>query len=300
MRRIGVLLEGPENDREMLARFAGLREGLKSAGWFEGQNVEFLTRWGNEPGAVQAGAAELVRAAPEVMVVQSTPALSAVRAQGGNIPIIFANLGDPVESGFVSSLARPGGNVTGFSGFESTTFQKWLELLREIIPGLGRVLVLVNAVNPRGAAHRRAAEAAAQAVGVRLSIPSVQAEADIQRSFEAFASGPDRAVLIFPGLLVGGYTDLVAKLAVKNRLPSIFPYSYQARAGGLLSYGHDVIHLFRQAASYVDRILRGEKPADLPVQQPTKFELVVNLRTAKAIGLTIPESFLLRADEVIE
>jgi putative tryptophan/tyrosine transport system substrate-binding protein len=162
------------------------------------KNLEFLTRWGNEPVAVQAGATELVRAAAEVMVVQSTPALSAVRAQGGNIPIIFVNLGDPVESGFVSSLARPGGNVTGFSGFESTTFQKWLELLREIIPGLGRVLVLVNAVNPRGAAHRRAAEAAAQAVGVRLSIPSVQAEADIQRAFEAFASGPDRGVLVFP------------------------------------------------------------------------------------------------------
>jgi putative tryptophan/tyrosine transport system substrate-binding protein len=190
--------------------------------------------------------------------------------------------------------------VTGFTSFESTIFQKWLELLREVVPALGRVLVLVSAVNPRAAVHRRAAEAAAQALGVRLSIPDVQAEGDIRRAFEVFTPGADRGLLVMPGPWLSGRTDVVVGLAVKDRLPAIFPSPWQARSGGLLSYGPDVVHLFRQAASYVDRILRGEKPAELPVQQPTKFELVVNLRTAKAIGLTIPESFLLRADEVIE
>jgi putative ABC transport system substrate-binding protein len=293
-------MAGRESDPETQARFAGLREGLRSAGWVEGQNLQLLTSWGDEPGAVQAGAAELVRSAPDLIIVQSTQGLSALRAQGGTIPTVFANVGDPVASGFVSSLARPGGNVTGFTAFESTTIQKWLELLREIVPGLGRVLVLVSAENPRAAVHRRALEAAAKALAVRLSIPDLREEVDIRRAFDAFASGPERGVLVLPSIFFVTHTDLVVGLAEKNRLPSVFPYTFQARAGGLLSYGHDVVHLFRQAASYADRILRGEKPADLPVQQPTKFELVVNLRTAKAIGLTIPESFLLRADDVID
>jgi putative tryptophan/tyrosine transport system substrate-binding protein len=300
VRRIGVLMGSRENHPEAQARFAAIREGLRSAGWLQGRNLELLASWGDEPEALQAGAAMLLRAAPEVIVVQTTQALSALRAQGETIPIVFTDVGDPVASGFVSSLARPGGMVTGFTSFESTIFQKWLELLREVVPALGRVLVLVSAVNPRAAVHRRAAEAAAQALGVRLSIPDVQAEGDIRRAFEVFTPGADRGVLVMPGPWLSGRTDVVVGLAVKDRLPAIFPSPWQARSGGLLSYGPDVVHLFRQAASYVDRILRGEKPAELPVQQPTKFELVVNLRTAKAIGLTIPESFLLRADEVIE
>jgi putative tryptophan/tyrosine transport system substrate-binding protein len=301
VRRIGVLMDLALDDPEAGARLEVFRAELSRLGWTDGRNARLDIRWG--PGIasrMRQFADELVALAPEALFASGSPSVGALQQSTTTLPVVFATVADPVGAGFVASLAQPGRNITGFMLLEYSIGTKWLELLKEVAPRLTRVAVLRDPTLASGSGQFGAIQAVASSFGVEVSPVGMGDAAEIERALDVFARGPKGGLIVTASTLATVHRDLIVGMASKHRLPAIYANRLFVTGGGLLSYGHDVIHLFRQAASYVDRILRGEKPADLPVQQPTKFELVVNLRTAKAIGLTIPESFLLRADEVIE
>jgi putative ABC transport system substrate-binding protein len=300
MRRVGVLLSGAENDPVVRFQWAASRDELGKLGWFEGRNVRFDIRFtGGDPDHMRAAAEELVHLGPDVILVASASATKAVQQRTRTIPIVFVNVGDPVAGGLVQSLARPNSNSTGITGLYQTVAGKWVELLREAAPRTARV-ALVFDPGLVAESYFGAIEAAAGILAVKAIRTPVRSAAEIERALSAFASEVDGGLIMVPPLTYDN-RELINRLSVQYRLPSMHsgrPYTVE---GGLMSYGtYDVVEMYRSASSYVDRILRGAKPDRLPVQFPTRFELVVNLKTAKAIGLTIPESFLLRADEVIE
>ena len=302
MRRIGVMPPGTENDSEARARLVAFRQGLELLGWKEDHNIQFEYRWtSGNPELIRRHAAELVALAPDLLVTGITPAVQALKRETGTIPIVFANVADPVGSGLVPSLAKPGANVTGFTAVEYTIVGKWLELLKELAPPTARVALIGN-YRDDGFAPQFLRSL--QSVGALFAVESVAADvreaADVDRVIEAFAREPKGGLLAVPALAATMHRALIFRLAALHRLPAVYPFRHFAVDGGLASYGPDQVDQYRRAAGYVDRILRGAKPADLPVQAPTKFDLVINLKTAKALDSTYPPSLLARADEVIE
>jgi ABC-type uncharacterized transport system substrate-binding protein len=300
MRRIGVLVGLAENDPEMKGRLARFRQGLEKLGWTEGRNVRIEYRFA--PAGTQARllARELVALQPDVILTQSTPATAAMQPETSTIPIVFAGVADPIGSGFVASLSRPDGNLTGLLQYEEGITGKWLAMLKEIAPNLTRAALVAN---PRTAAFDyflRSAKALAPSLAIDLAPTPVDNAADIERAIETFAREPNGGLVLPPDTTTVVHRDLIITLAARHRLPAVYAIRVFVAAGGLMSYGTDFAELYRLAASYVDQILRGAKAADLPVQTPTKFETVVNLKTAKALGLTVPPGLLVAADEVIE
>jgi putative ABC transport system substrate-binding protein len=299
MRRIGVLVGLPENDPEAQARVAALRRGLREHGWIEGRNLRIELRWSTDS-IEDIRAAELVDTKPEVLVGMNTPTTQALQRRTTTIPIVFSGPADPIETGLVASLASPGGNTTGFMSFEPAMGGKWMEMLKEVAPRINRLLVMVNPGNAGNQLVLRAIETSAPSIGVEV-IPATPRDAsEIERAIGSIASESNVGLIAMTGIPLTNYRKLIFVLADRHHLPAIYLFRFFAEDGGLMSYGPDTLDMLRRAASYVDRILKGEKAGDLPVQAPTKFELVVNLKAAKAIGLTIPESFLVRADAVIE
>ena len=277
------------------------RSSRRSAilGWADGRNVRIEYHWGaGTADRGMAAAAELVRSAPDVILVASNAPLAEVRRLTSTIPIVFTQISDPVGSGFIGGLARPGGNITGFQNFEPAMGGKWLGVLKEAAPNMSRAAALSASDTAANEAFVRAAEAVAPSLGIKLA--AIDVSDDVDRAVAAFASEPDGGLLVLPNPYVAVNREAVIALAARHRLPAVYPFRFFAVAGGLMSYGIDQVDQWRRAAGYVDRILRGEKPSDLPVQAPTKFDLVINLKTAKAIGLNVPPAFPLRADEVIE
>jgi putative tryptophan/tyrosine transport system substrate-binding protein len=300
MRRIAVLAARSADDPEWQARLATLYHGLQEAGWTVGRNIRIEHRVGFGDESLRRHAAELLALSPDVFVVNGNSPLTPLRQLTRDVPIVFVNVSDPVGAGIVQSLARPGGNATGFALIEFGMSGKWLELLRQVAPRLKRVAVLRDATTPSGVAQFAVLSAAGHALGVVVS-PLDQREPDgIERAVTALASEPDAGLVVATGAVGLRHRELITTLAARHRLPAIYPYRNFPTGGGLMSYGIDSLDAYRRTAAYVDRILKGEKPADLPVQQPTKFELVINLKTAKALGLTVPPALLATADEVIE
>jgi putative tryptophan/tyrosine transport system substrate-binding protein len=302
MRRVGVLPAGYlQNDPEGQARVTAFLETLQKLGWSDGRNIGIDVRWSaNAADRVRSEAVALVASAPDAIVISSNAALAILQQLDKKISTVFVQVSDPVGSGFVSGLSRPDGNVTGFQNFEPAMGGKWLGLLKEAAPKIVRAGVLVH---PDTAAHfefLRAAKAVAPSLGVQVSEISVQDGEQTERGIVAFANGPDGGLIVLPHPGNINNRASLVELTTRLRLPAIYSFRYFAGSGGLMSYGFDQIEQWRGAAGYVDRILRGAKPADLPVQAPTKYELVINMKTAKALGLTIPQSLLATADEVIE
>ncbi len=302
MRLIGVLMAYAESDPEGQAWVAAFRERLQKLGWAEGRNIQIVTRWATpNVEAMQRFAKELVAQQPDLILSQSTPTTAALLQHTRTIPIIFANIADPVGSGFVASFPRPGGNATGFVLFEPTMAGKWLELLKEIAPRVNRVAFLFNpATATYFEYYTNPFKAAAASFGVEAIAAPVHDRSELESAFAAQAREPNGSLIVLPDSFLNAHSLEITSLAARYRLPAVYPYRLYIKVGGLLSYGNDVFDNYRRAAGYVDRILKGEKPADLPVQAPTKFELVINLRTAKALGLDVPATLLARADEVIE
>jgi putative ABC transport system substrate-binding protein len=300
MRRIGVLMTLSAGDPEVEARKPVFEQSLRHLGWTGGATLSIEYRSaGGDPESIRRHAAELVALAPDVIVtvgsLAPTPVLQATRT----IPIVMVNVPDPVGAGWVQSLARPGGNATGFINFEYGLSGKWIELLKQIAPSIARVAVLRSATSVAGIGQFAAVQSGAHSLGVELTPVGVRVDDEIERDVTAFARLGNGGLIVTGGG-TASHRDLIIALASRFSLPAIYPYRYFAVDGGLISYGPDAFDGFRRAAGYVDRILRGEKPADLPVQAPTKYDLVINLKTAKALGLTVPDSVLARADEVIE
>ena len=299
-RRIAIMIAPSEDDPEGQARVIGFRQKLQELGWTEGQNLQIDYRWAAGPDRSTSYAAELVRLAPEVIVANGTPALSAVHQATRTIPVVFVVVVDPVGAGYVESLARPGGNITGFSTFEPEMGTKWLELLKEASPSLRRVAVIWDPGFKGFAALWRAIESAAVRLGLdAISVPFHDGRDDIESAIAGVALQLGGGLIVLPTTLNHTYRERIFSVAARYRLPAMYPFRHYTTDGGLMAYGFDNNDLFRRSALYVDRILRGESPANLPVQAPAKFELIVNLKTAKAMGLTIPEPFLLRADTLI-
>jgi putative ABC transport system substrate-binding protein len=301
MRRIGVLMNLAADDPEAPARVAAFAQGLADLGWTISRNLRIDYRWGaGDAERIRKDAAELVSLAPDVILSSGTPSVAALQQATRSVPIVFAQAVDPVGSGFVESLARPGGNITGFSVFEYGISGKWLELLKEISPRVTRAAILRDLALASGSGQLGAIQSAAPSLGVELSPLGVGDTGAIERALAAFARSPNGGLIVTASSLAIVHRELIITLAARHRLPAVYPFRYFISSGGLISYGPDSVDPFRRAAGYVDRILKGEKPADLPVQAPTKYDLVVNLKTAKALGLEIPPSVLARADEVIE
>ena len=302
MRRIGVLLASAADDPEYQARMAAFQQALALLGWTIGRNLRIDTRWATtNSDDIRRHAAELAALAPDVIVSGTgtatvAPLLQATRT----VPIVFVIVIDPVGAGFVASLARPGGNATGFTLFEYGMSGKWLELLKQIAPGVTRAAVLRDPAIASGIGQFGAVQAVAPSLGVELSPVDVRDALEIERAVTAFARSGNGGLIVTASPVATRHRDLIATLAARHRLPAVYSARHFVTAGGLISYGPDYVDQYRQAAGYVDRILKGEKPADLPVQAPTKYQLVINLKTAKALGLTVPPSVLARADEVIE
>ena len=300
IRRIGVLI-GIADDAQGQARLAVFRKGMQDLGWIEASNARFDVRFtGGAAERARAYAAELVALAPDAILANSAAVLSALQQQTKTIPIVFVGVLDPVSSGFVESPARPGGNITGFSGYDFGLGAKWFEILKDIVPGVTRVGVLRDPTLPGGSGTLGAVQAVASSFKVELTALDVREAASIERGLAALAREPNRGLIVLANPGASVHLDLIIALAARDRLPAVYPYRYFATSGGLISYGTDNLAEWRQAASYVDRLLKGEKPADLPVQQATKYELVINLKTARALGLDVPPMLLARADEVIE
>jgi putative ABC transport system substrate-binding protein len=302
IRRIGVLMVNAEADPDAKRRIEAFRRGLQQAGWSEGRNVRIDYRWGvDAPDRARTAAAELIALAPDVIVANGTPALAALHRATRTLPVVFVVVADPVGGGFVESLARPGANITGFSTFEPEIGSKWLELLREVNPGLNAVAAIVDPGFRSFARVLQAIETAAPAMGLKVTnVPFRDSGDDIESAISAFAEARAGGMIVLPTAINNASRDRIFSLAARHRLPAIYPFRFYATDGGLMSYGFDTLDLFRRGALYVDRILKGDKPADLPVQAPTKYELVINLKTAKALGLDVPATLLARADEVIE
>jgi len=301
MRRIGVLLNVAADDPESSARVTAFAQGLQEVGWIDGRNVRIDFRWGGaDVERIRKYAAELVALAPDVILCSGSPAVVALEQATSTVPIVFVQVPDPVSSGHVESLARPGGNATGFATFEYGFGGKWLELLKEISPHVTRAAVLRDVAVAAGSGQFGAIQSIAPSLGVEINPVGVRDASEIERAVTAFARGSNGGLIVTgsTGTLV--HRDLIVTLAARYKLPAVYPYRYFASGGGLISYGPNSVDPFRRSADYVDRILKGEKPADLPVQAPTKYELVINLKTAKALGLAMPPAVLARADEVIE
>jgi putative ABC transport system substrate-binding protein len=299
MRRIGALMTLAADDPEQQARLMAFAQGLQELGWSLGRNIRIETRSGaGDVESKRRSAAELVALAPDVILANGTalaPLLEATRS----VPIVFANVPDPVGAGFVASLARPGGNATGFTLAEYGTTGKLLELLKEIAPRATRVAVLRDPANPSVIAQFAAIQAVAPSFGIELSPIDMRQAEEIERAVASFAKASNGG-LIMTAASSGSHYHQIISLAARHRLPTVHPYRYHVTSGGLISYGPDIVDQYRRAAGYVDRILKGDKPADLPVQAPTKYELVINLKTANALGIDVPPTLLARADEVVE
>jgi putative tryptophan/tyrosine transport system substrate-binding protein len=301
MQRIGVLMAISADDAEAQARIAAFVQGLQQLGWTIGKNAQVDYRLaGIDADTLRKYAGELVALAPDVILAQSSPALAAMLQATRTIPIVFALIADPVGAGYVDSLARPGGNATGFTVFDYSMGGKWLELLKEIAPHVTRVAVLRELAVAAGPAQFSAAQTVAPSLGMELRPVDTRDAGEIERAITAFAQGSNSGLLVTGSSSATLNRKLIIGLAAQYRLPAVYFNSLFVTAGGLISYGPDYVDQFRQAAGYVDRILKGEKPGDLPVQAPTKYELAVNLKTAKDLGLTIPPAVLSRADEVVE
>jgi putative tryptophan/tyrosine transport system substrate-binding protein len=299
-RRIGVLMHLVENDLEGQARFMAFLQGLRQLGWTDGRNVRIDTRWGATDADRRRDAAELVALAPDVILASTTLAMVALQHATRTVPTVFVNVADPVGAGFIESLARPGGNVTGFAMFEYSLSGKWLELLKEIAPRVRRVAVIRDSANPAGIGQFAVLQSLAPSFGVELSPVVARDIGEIERAVTAFARSPDDGLIVMGSALGASHSSLIVTLAARHRLPTVYPFRFFVTGGGLISYGPDTIDPYRRAAGYVDRVLKGEKPADLPVQAPAKYRTVINLKTAKALGLEVPPMLLARADEVIE
>ncbi len=300
MRRIGVLMNVGADDPQGQARLAAFQQALQQLGWSDGRNVRVDTRWGaNDVDLDRRYAAELAALAPDVILATGTLSVAALQRVTRALPIVFVLVSDPVGAGFVDTLARPGGNTTGFMLFEYSLSAKWLELLKQVAPRVTRAAVLRDPANPAGSAQFGAIQAVAGSLRVEISAVSVRDAGEIERAVAAFARSANGGLIVTPSASDSVHHDLIIMLAARHRLPAVYSNRVNVTGGGLISYGPDLFDQYRRAAGYVDRILKGEKPADLPVQAPTKYELVLNLKTAKALGLTIPQSVLGRADEVI-
>ncbi len=298
IRRIGVLMPFAKDNSEGQARIAAFLQELQRLGWTVGRNLQIEDRW--DTGDLRKAATELVTLSPDVILASTTPAVTALQQATRTVPIVFAQVADPVSAGFVASLARPGGNITGFTNIEYDIGAKWLELLKEIAPHVTRVGVIRDPTNTASIGQFAAIQSAARSFGVEVTPLGGRDPKDIEHTVTEFARGSDCGLISVATPLMLNNRGLIIALAARHRLPATYPFRFYATEGGLISYGPDSIDPHRQAAGYVDRILKGEKPADLPVQGATKFELVINLKTAKALGLTVPPSVLARADEVIE
>jgi putative ABC transport system substrate-binding protein len=302
MRRVGVLMNVVENDPGGVAEMADLRQGLAELGWVADRNINIEFRWpGGDLERAQALAKELVDLKPEVLLARSTPTTAALKRESDSIPIVFVNVTEPVEQGFVQSLAQPGGNITGFTNFESMIGGKWLQLLKEVDPRIARVAIIFNPQTaPFAGLFLRSVEAAAPGLAVEVAAMPVQSDTDIETAMTAFARRPAGGLVAIPDSFTGQHRDLIIAVAARNRLPALYANLVSTPSGGLMAYAVDTRDLMHRAAGYVDRILKGDKPSELPVQQPAKFELSINLKTARALGLTVPQSLLTVADEVIE
>ncbi|HET9585598.1 MAG TPA: ABC transporter substrate-binding protein [Bradyrhizobium sp.] len=300
VRRIGVLMGIAEDDADTKARLAKFRQELERLGWSEGRNVRIDIRFAPGGAQAQALAKELVALRPDVILAHSAQIAAALQRETRAIPIVFVNVNDPIGAGFVASVARPGGNLTGLLHYEEGISGKWLGLLKEIAPRLARAALVANPKNPVYDYFIRSANAAAASLAIELVRGPVENAADIERQLDSFARVPDSGLVVPPDVFTVVHSELIITLAARHRLPAVYAFGYLVSAGGLMSYGTDRVDEMRQAAAYIDRILRGDKPSDLPVQAPTRFETVVNLKTAKALGLTVPPGLLLAADEVIE
>jgi putative tryptophan/tyrosine transport system substrate-binding protein len=301
MRRIGVMMGYAETDPAAQAQVAALRKGLQKFGWEEPRNIRIDVRFpGGDAGAVRTTLVELMSLTPDVLVTNTNLVTAVVRAEVRTIPIVFISVGDPVGSGFVGNEAHPNGNLTGFANWERSMSGKWLALLQEVAPRIERIGYLVHPETPASFGMFKFAEAITPPPKVEQVALGVHDTDEIERTMVAFAAKGNGGIIVIPHALTLTNRDLIVALAARLHLPALYPLAFYVKAGGLISYGFDTVDQFLRGAEYVDRVLRGTKPADLPVQYPTKFELVVNLKTAKALGLDIPDSFLRRADEVIE
>jgi putative tryptophan/tyrosine transport system substrate-binding protein len=301
VRRIGLLMASAD-DREGQARVTPLKEGLKELGWTDGRNIQIETRFGGgDAGRIRTHAAELVALAPDVLVGHATPGTRALRQATSSIPIVMVAVNDPVEQGFVSSLAHPGGNITGFALINFQMVGKWLEMLKEAAPGVSRAALMFN---PDTAStyyvYLRSFEAEPRSIAVEVAEAPVRNTTEIEEAIAKLGREPGGGLIVPPDAFTVLHHQLLIRLAQQHRLPAVYAYRTYLAEGALMSYGPDVYDVFRRSASYVDRILKGAKPADLPIQQPTKFELAINLKTAKALGLQIPDKLLALADEIIE
>jgi putative ABC transport system substrate-binding protein len=301
MRRIGVLMNLAADDSEASARVGAFAQGLAESGWTIGGNVRIEYRWGaGNADVVRKYAAELLALTPDIIVASSSLAVAAFQRLTRTVPIVFTLVSDPIGAGFIDSLARPGGNTTGFMLFEYNMSGKWLELLKEIAPSVTRVAVLRNAANRAGSAQFGAIRALAPSLGVEVSAINVGDPGEIERAIALFARSANGGLVVTGSAMATVYHALIISLAAHYKLPAVYTDGFNIAEGGLISYGPDRVAQYRRAAIYVDRILKGEKPADMPVQAPTKYELVINLKTAKALGIDVPPTLLARADEVIE
>jgi ABC-type uncharacterized transport system substrate-binding protein len=302
VRRVGMLMGYAEEDHEVRARVSAFEQALQELGWTSGRNIQFTYRWERgDAERMRVYAVELMDLAPDVVLTATTSALAAVRRETRTVPIVFVNVTDPVGSGFVASLARPGGNITGFSSFEPLMGGKWVQLLKEIAPRTTRIALMSNPdADPQTRFYSSSIEVAAASLSVKLIATPIYDSAEIESAIARLGRDTGTGLIVLSGLFTFTHRELIAKLADRYRVPAVYPYREFVESGGLLSYGVDLAAQFRQAAPYVDRILKGEKPADLPVQAPTKFELAINLKSAKVIGLDIPLHLQQLADEVIE
>jgi putative ABC transport system substrate-binding protein len=299
-RRIGVLMSFDENDPEGKLRYSAFTQALAGLGWTDGRNLRIVRRYGGDINRMRALAQELLGLQPDIILTSSTPATIALQRETQTTPIVLMGVTDPVASGLVPRLNQPGGNITGFALFETTLAGKWLELLSEIAPGLKRAAIMFNADSPTASAYMPSFETAVRSIKVALIPAPVDSDIEIETAITVLGREPGGGLVVMPDVFMNVHRAAIILAAARNNVPVVYHQSEFARDGGLLSYGPDRIDIFRRAATYVDRILRGAKSGDLPVQFPTKFEMVVNRRTAKALGLTVPPSILLRADEVIE
>jgi len=301
MRRVGVLISATEDDPQLRRQLVALQEGLRELGWSEGRNVRIDTRLtAGDPDRLKAYAAELVALEPDALVASGPTPVLALQRETRTVPIIFAQVNDPVGSGLVASLPRPGGNVTGFTPAEFSIGGKMLEVLKDLSPGTRRFGAVLDETLTDQAGMWRTLESVAPMIGAQVQQLGVRSPAEIEPAITGFADSPNGALIVIANRITIVHREHIIALAARHRLPAIYSYRYFVTDGGLVSYGADLIGLYHRVASYVDRVLKGEKPADLPVQQPTKYELAINLRTAKALGLGVPPTLLARADEVIE
>jgi putative ABC transport system substrate-binding protein len=299
MRRIGVLMHLNAHDQEGHDRFSAFREDLQQLGWIDGRNMQIDIRWGGNDADRRKYAAELIAHAPDVILASTTLAMVALHRMT-SVPIVFANVTDPVGAGFVRSLAQPGGNVTGFTTFEFSASAKWLELLKEIAPHVIRAVVIRDPTIASAVGQFAVIQSAAQTFGLEVSPVDGRNTAEIEDAVTNFLRPPNGGLVVTASAFGLAQRDEIVTIATRHRLPAVYPFDYFVRGGGLISYGPDSVNQYRQAATYVDRILKGEKPADLPVQAPTRYKLAINLKTAKALNLTVPPSLLAIADEAIE